>query len=134
MSDATERHVAAAAERVGRYRWLICGLLFAATAINYVDRQMIGILKPTLQADLGWSETDYANIVLWFQAAYAIGYLGFGRLVDKIGARLGYAFAFTRSEEHMSELQSLMRISYAVFCLQQKNHNKHVPQRTHNNR
>src|SRR3546814_14188823 len=56
---------------------------------------MIGILKPTLQADLGWSETDYANIVLWFQAAYAIGYLGFGRLVDKIGARLGYAFAFT---------------------------------------
>src|SRR3546814_7242708 len=44
---------------------------------------------------LGWSETDYANIVLWFQAAYAIGYLGFGRLVDKIGARLGYAFAFT---------------------------------------
>src|SRR3546814_9361247 len=93
MSDATERHVAAAAERVGRYRWLICGLLFAATAINYVDRQMIGILKPTLHADLGWSETDYANIVLWFQAAYAIGYLGFGRLVDKIGARLGYAFA-----------------------------------------
>src|SRR3546814_9183238 len=67
LSDATERHVAAAAERVGRYRWLICGLLFAATAINYVDRQMIGILKPTLQADLGWSETDYANIVLWFQ-------------------------------------------------------------------
>src|SRR3546814_7315177 len=112
MSDATERHVAAAAERIGRYRWLICGLLFAATAINYVDRQMIGILKPTLQADLGWSETDYANIVLWFQAAYAIGYLGFGRLVDKIGALLGY-----RSEEHTSELQSLMRISYAVFCL-----------------
>ncbi|RIA37930.1 ACS family hexuronate transporter-like MFS transporter [Hephaestia caeni] len=95
MSDATERHVAAAAERVGCYRWLICGLLFAATAINYVDRQMIGILKPTLQADLGWSETDYANIVLWFQAAYAIGYLGFGRLVDRIGARMGYAVAFT---------------------------------------
>ncbi|HVI98980.1 MAG TPA: MFS transporter [Sphingomonas sp.] len=95
MSDATDRRVADAAERVGRYRWLICGLLFAATAINYVDRQMIGILKPTLQADLGWSETDYANIVLWFQAAYAIGYLGFGRFVDKVGARMGYAVAFT---------------------------------------
>jgi len=95
MSDATERQIAVAAERVGRYRWLICGLLFAATAINYVDRQMIGILKPTLQQDLGWSEIDYANIVFWFQAAYAIGYLGFGRLVDRIGARFGYALAFT---------------------------------------
>jgi ACS family hexuronate transporter-like MFS transporter len=95
MSDATERQIAAAAERVGRYRWVICGLLFAATAINYVDRQMIGILKPTLQQDLGWSEIDYANIVFWFQAAYAIGYLGFGRLVDRIGARFGYALAFT---------------------------------------
>lgn len=95
MSDATERQIAVAAERVGRYRWLICGLLFAATAINYVDRQMIGILKPTLQQDLGWSEIDYANIVFWFQAAYAIGYLGFGRLVDRVGARFGYALAFT---------------------------------------
>ncbi|MCM8729760.1 MFS transporter [Hephaestia sp. GCM10023244] len=95
MSDASERHVDAAAERIGRYRWVICGLLFAATAINYIDRQMIGILKPTLQADLGWSETDYANIVLWFQAAYAIGYLGFGRLVDRIGARIGYSIAFS---------------------------------------
>jgi hypothetical protein len=51
----------AAASRVGRYRWVICGLLFAATAINYVDRQMIGVLKPTISADLGWSETDFAD-------------------------------------------------------------------------
>src|SRR6478735_6934628 len=82
------------AQRVGRYRWLICGLLFAATAINYVDRQMIGVLKPTLQAELGWSETSYADIVFWFQAAYAIGYLSFGRIVDVAGTRLGYAIAF----------------------------------------
>ncbi|MEC3909266.1 MFS transporter [Sphingobium sp. CR2-8] len=76
-----------------RYRWVVVGLLFAATAINYVDRQMIGVLKPTLSAEMGWSETDYANIVFWFQAAYAVGYLGFGRIVDLVGARFGYAIA-----------------------------------------
>ncbi len=85
--------VSAAAARVGRYRWVICGLLFAATAINYVDRQMIGLLKPLLSQDLHWSENDYATIVFWFQTAYAIGYLGFGKVVDLIGARFGYAIA-----------------------------------------
>ena len=85
----------AAVERMGRYRWVICSLLFAATAINYVDRQMIGVLKGTISTDLGWSETTYADIVFWFQAAYAIGYLSFGRIVDLLGARLGYAVAFT---------------------------------------
>jgi len=79
----------------GRYRWMICALLFAATAINYVDRQTIGVLKPTLQAELHWSESSYADIVFWFQAAYAIGYLAFGPIIDRIGARLGYAVAFT---------------------------------------
>ena len=81
--------------RVGRYRWMICGLLFAATAINYIDRQTIGVLKPTLQAELKWTESSYADIVFWFQAAYAIGYLGFGPIIDRIGARVGYAVAFT---------------------------------------
>jgi ACS family hexuronate transporter-like MFS transporter len=81
--------------RVGRYRWMICALLFAATAINYIDRQTIGVLKPTLQAELKWTETSYADIVFWFQAAYAIGYLGFGPIIDRIGARAGYAVAFT---------------------------------------
>ncbi len=78
----------------GRYRWLICGLLFAAIVINYLDRQMLGVLKPSLSKDLGWSETDYANIVFWFQAAYAASYMSFGRLMDRIGARWGYAIAF----------------------------------------
>lgn len=78
---------------VGRYRWVVVALLFAATAINYIDRQMIGVLKPTLSAEMQWSESDFANIVFWFQAAYAIGYLGFGRIVDVIGARFGYAIA-----------------------------------------
>src|SRR5664279_4588980 len=64
--------VNAAAARAGNYRWVICGLLFAATAINYVDRQILGVLKPTLQHELGWNELQYADIVFWFQAAYAI--------------------------------------------------------------
>jgi MFS transporter, ACS family, hexuronate transporter len=81
--------------RIGRQRWVICGLLFAATAFNYIDRQTIGVLKPTLQAELGWSESSYADIVFWFQCAYAIGYLGFGPVIDRIGARLGYAVAFS---------------------------------------
>ena len=87
------RVVAAASARAGNYRWVICGLLFAATAINYVDRQILGVLKPTLQHELGWNELQYADIVFWFQAAYAVGYLGFGRLIDKIGARFGFAVA-----------------------------------------
>ncbi len=76
-----------------KYRWVICGMLFAATAINYIDRQILGVLKPTLQNELGWTETDYANIIFWFQAAYALSYVLYGRVIDKIGARLGYASA-----------------------------------------
>ena len=86
--------IAAASARAGNYRWAICALLFAATAINYIDRQMLGVLKTTLQHDLHWSEIEYADIVFWFQAAYAVGYLGFGRLIDRIGARFGFALAF----------------------------------------
>lgn len=77
-----------------RFRWTICALLFVATVINYIDRQMIGVLKPTLQHEMAWSEGDYANIVFWFQAAYALGFLAMGRLVDIVGARIGYAISF----------------------------------------
>jgi MFS transporter, ACS family, hexuronate transporter len=90
-----ERRPAAAAaavgERLGNWRWYICGLLFAATTINYIDRQVIGILKPTLQSEFGWSEIDYADIVFAFQLAYAIGLLIAGRLMDRFGARLGFS-------------------------------------------
>jgi ACS family hexuronate transporter-like MFS transporter len=85
--------VAAIAKPSGRVRWIVVALLFAATAINYIDRQMIGVLKPTLSKEFGWTESDFATIVFWFQMAYAIGYIGFGRVVDAIGARLGYAAA-----------------------------------------
>jgi ACS family hexuronate transporter-like MFS transporter len=84
----------AASSAPDRRRWMICGLLFLATGINYVDRQTIGLLKPTLQAEFGWSEIGYGSIVFWFQAAYALGYLAFGAAIDRLGARLGYAVAY----------------------------------------
>src|SRR5258705_11745471 len=74
---------------IGRYRWVICALLFAATSINYVDRQIIGVLKPTLQLEFGWTESAFGDVVFWFQAAYALGYLGLGRVIDRVVARLG---------------------------------------------
>ncbi|MFA5966539.1 MAG: MFS transporter [Sphingomonas sp.] len=81
--------------RIGRYRWAICALLFAATAINYVDRQMIGVLKPTISSELGWNDETYSYVIIWFQAAYALGYVSFGWVIDRLGARIGYAIAFT---------------------------------------
>ncbi|MFL5639675.1 MAG: MFS transporter [Gemmatimonadaceae bacterium] len=80
-------------ERPSSYRWTICVLLFVATTINYVDRQVLGILAPTLQRDLHWSETDYGDIVSWFSFAYAFGFLVAGRVIDWIGVRRGLATA-----------------------------------------
>ena len=77
----------------GWYRWGVCALLFFATTLNYIDRQVIGILKPELSKQLGWNEIDYSNIVFAFQIAYAFGYAGAGRLIDRMGVRLGYAVA-----------------------------------------
>ncbi len=79
--------------KVGRRRWLICALLFFAATINYVDRQVIGILKPTLEKEFGWSEIDYGWIVFAFQTAYAIGLLGVGRLMDRFGTKKGFSFS-----------------------------------------
>jgi ACS family hexuronate transporter-like MFS transporter len=93
MNAPRQARADAAAQRVGRFRWAICALLFAATALNYIDRQIIGILQPTLAHQFHWSEIDYGNIVFWFEVAYAVGYLIFGRLIDRIGARAGYAIA-----------------------------------------
>ncbi|MCE9630844.1 MAG: MFS transporter [Planctomycetia bacterium] len=76
-----------------RQRWVICAVLFFAAAINYIDRQVIGILKPTLQDEFHFSERDYAAIVFSFQAAYAVGLLLAGRIIDRIGVRIGFALA-----------------------------------------
>jgi ACS family hexuronate transporter-like MFS transporter len=79
--------------RISRYRWVICGLLFFATTINYVDRQVLGILSKDLQSALGWNELQYGNIVAAFNAAYALGLLGAGRLMDRFGTKIGYSVA-----------------------------------------
>ncbi|MFL5296812.1 MAG: MFS transporter [Phenylobacterium sp.] len=94
MTTATSPAEAGRAAAVGRYRWVIVALLFTAMVINYVDRQTIGFLKGDLSKQFGWDETNYADLVFWFQAAYAVSYLAFGRIVDAIGARLGFGLAF----------------------------------------
>jgi MFS transporter, ACS family, hexuronate transporter len=81
------------AHRVGRFRWVICTVLLLGVMKNYMDRQVIGVLKTTLQHDLGWTEIDYGNLVFAFQAAYALGMVLVGRFIDRVGTRLGYALA-----------------------------------------
>jgi ACS family hexuronate transporter-like MFS transporter len=75
----------------GSYRWTVCALLFFATTINYIDRQVLGILAPVLQKDIGWSEIDYGSIVTAFTAAYALGLLLVGRFIDKVGTKIGFS-------------------------------------------
>jgi ACS family hexuronate transporter-like MFS transporter len=98
-SSAVDATVAASVEtlgtRVGHYRWVICGLLFFATTINYVDRQVLGLLSKDLQLALGWNELQYGNIVAAFSAAYALGLLAAGRLMDRFGTKIGYSLALT---------------------------------------
>jgi MFS transporter, ACS family, hexuronate transporter len=85
--------VTRAAERPehSRIRWTVCAMLFAATSINYMDRQVLSILAPTLQHSIGWTEQQYGYIVGAFQLAYALGLIAAGRMVDKLGTRLGYS-------------------------------------------
>jgi ACS family hexuronate transporter-like MFS transporter len=79
--------------RIGNFRWRICALLFLANTINYMDRQVLGVLAPLLQIKIGWTETQYGHIVVAFQLAYAIGLLSMGGIIDAIGVKLGYALS-----------------------------------------
>ncbi len=80
-------------QAIGKYRWTICALLFFATTVNYLDRQVLSLLKPRLEEIFGWSNTDYANIASVFQFTYAISMLFAGRIIDKLGTKKGYAWA-----------------------------------------
>ncbi|HEX5024068.1 MAG TPA: MFS transporter [Agriterribacter sp.] len=80
-------------QAIGKYRWTICTLIFFATTINYLDRQVISLVKINLDEEFGWSKNDYANITIAFQLAYAIGMLGVGRLIDRLGSKIGYALS-----------------------------------------
>src|SRR5262249_27095697 len=79
---------------VGRYRWTICWLLFVATTINYIDRNVVSILKQdVLIGKLGWTEADYGNVFAWFSLSYAVMMIITGRIIDRIGLKLGFAAA-----------------------------------------
>ena len=79
--------------KAGHLRWYICGLLFYATTVNYIDRQVLGLLKPVISHDLGWNEADFSWVIFAFQTAYAIMMPIAGRIIDWLGTRLGYALA-----------------------------------------
>jgi ACS family hexuronate transporter-like MFS transporter len=93
----------------GRYRWVICSLLFFATTINYIDRQVVSLLGPTLSAQFGWSDLDYSHIIFNFTLAYAIGLLAVGPLIDRLGTKVGFALAIS--------FWSLAAIGHAVAHL-----------------
>jgi ACS family hexuronate transporter-like MFS transporter len=78
---------------IGKYRWTICALLFFATTVNYLDRQVLSLLQPTLAEEYGWSNTDYANITSVFQFVYAISMLFAGRVIDRLGTKSGFIWA-----------------------------------------
>ena len=80
-------------EKMGKYRWTICSLLFFATTVNYLDRQVLSLLKDRLEVQFNWSDSDYANIVAVFQFTYAVSLLFAGRFIDWLGTKLGYAWA-----------------------------------------
>src|SRR5260221_9694051 len=77
---------------VGKFRWVLCAVLFFRITKNYMDRQVLGVLKTTLQHDFGWNEIDYSNVVFAFQMAYAAGMLAMGKVIDRAGTRIGYGF------------------------------------------
>jgi ACS family hexuronate transporter-like MFS transporter len=92
-AEVAELASPAVSSYAGYFRWVICTLLLFGTTKNYMDRNVLGVLNKTLQHDLSWSEIDYSNLVVAFQAAYAVGMVVVGRLIDKLGTRLGYALA-----------------------------------------
>jgi ACS family hexuronate transporter-like MFS transporter len=80
---------------IGKYRWTICSLVFFATTINYLDRAVISLLKPYLETAFHWNSGDYANIEIAFKLAYSLGMVGVGRIIDKLGTKIGYALSTT---------------------------------------
>jgi len=102
------------------YRWAVVGLLFFAVTVNYIDRAVLGVLKPLLDTELGWTQKDYGWIVTAFQASYAAGYLLSGRLFDRIGVRAGFLLAVTlwslAAVAHAAA-RSVVSFSVARSCL-----------------
>ena len=93
QTSTTGQHLRNVNEAIGKYRWTICALLFFATTINYLDRQVLSLLAPDLSKEFNWTNTDYANITAVFQFVYAISMLFAGRVIDKLGTKAGYVWA-----------------------------------------
>ncbi len=94
-TSATESLAASAGGAIGRYRWVICSLIFLATTINYVDRQILALIKEFLDKELGWTNEQFGLVNSAFQAAYAVGLFAFGWFIDRYGTKIGYAVSIT---------------------------------------
>ncbi|MGH9599708.1 MAG: MFS transporter [Terracidiphilus sp.] len=107
-------------EKIGSVRWTICALLFAATTLDYMDRMVLGLLKPTIQHSIGMSEAGYGYVVVAFQIAYAVGMLFMGRLIDKVGTRVGYLVVmgiWSLSAWGHALANTVLEFGIARFCL-----------------
>src|SRR5436853_1188996 len=119
-ATAGELALSKVTSHLGYFRWVICALLLLGTTKNYMDRNVLGVLRVTLQHDLGWNEIDYGNLVIVFQAAYALGMLVVGWLVDRLGTRLGYALAmifWSLASMGTALASSLMGFAVSRFAL-----------------
>ena len=115
MPALTEQIPIESGDPIGGRRWLICGLLFFAATVNYMDRQVIALLKPTLQVQFGWTEVGYSNIVMAFQFAYGAGLLFIGKLIDKLGTRKGFPLAvFVWSAAAMAHAAAGSVVQFAI--------------------
>jgi ACS family hexuronate transporter-like MFS transporter len=99
----------------GRFRWVICGLLFLGVTKNYMDRQVLGVLKGPLQHEFGWNDVDYGNLVFAFQTAYAFGMIFMGQLIDRLGTRIGYAVAMVFWS--LASMGHAIASSFATFAI-----------------
>ena len=99
----------------GRFRWVICGLLFLGVTKNYMDRQVLGVLKSPLQHEFGWNDVDYGNLVFAFQTAYALGMIFMGQLIDRLGTRIGYAVAMVFWS--LASMGHAIANSFATFAI-----------------
>src|ERR1700685_3652982 len=114
-TDADARVASGAPSRVGYFRWVICALLLFGVTKNYMDRNVLGVLNVTLQHQFGWSQADYSNLVVALHAAYALGVLLIGRLIDPLGARTGYAGAMAFWS--LASMATALRSSLSAFVV-----------------
>src|SRR6185437_11923113 len=119
-TEPEQEETGSTSTRMGNVRWTICALLFAATTLNYMDRMVLGLLKPTIQHGIGMTELDYAYVVDAFQIAYAVGMLVMGRLIDRVGTRIGYLLVmviWSLSAWGHALANTVLEFGIARFCL-----------------